>query len=130
MRWSMDSILARRMTQKCMVSTQSGQTDGVPPTSINEEEQSEHKKSPVQLFPNPARNEMVNVKFYMERGTKVDIAIRDMKGTLVRYVRKGEYYSQGEHFVHIDGDNLNPGTYLIVIEVENKSFGEKLQIIK
>ena len=73
---------------------------------------------------------MVNVKFHLERGTQVDIAIRDMKGSLVRYVRKGEYFSQGENFVHIDANNLNTGNYLVVVEANNKAFGEKLQIIK
>ena len=100
------------------------------PTSTDDHDQHEISNQHVVLFPNPARNEMVNVKFLLAKAAKVDIAIRDMKGTLVRYVRKGEFFSQGEHYVHIDANNLNPGSYLVVIESDNKVFGEKLQIIK
>lgn len=100
------------------------------PTGTKDEEAFGFKEKPLQMFPNPAKSEIVNVQFHLKQGTKVDLSIRDLKGSLVRYIRKGEYFNQGTHFVHIDANNLNSGSYFVVVEANNQTIGDKLQIIK
>ena len=58
------------------------------------------------VHPNPVGHNNVtpvHITFEMERGMPATISIHNMQGQLVRTLRDNEYYSQGEHIVHLGG---------------------------
>ncbi len=57
----------------------------------------------------------VHITFEMERGMPATISIRNMMGQLVRTLRDNEYYSQGEHIVHLESQHYAKGMYFINI---------------
>lgn len=68
----------------------------------------------IQLFPNPARNE-VQINFTTEETEKIEIGLYNLDGRLVnqlvdKYLPGGTY----QEVIQLDGMNITPGLYLVV----------------
>jgi len=76
------------------------------------------------ISPNPGSG-LVNVRFSVNYGEPLSIAITDISGAKIKMIRKQEFYNQGDHIVHFDSNILNSGIYLITIQGNSHSITQK-----
>lgn len=78
----------------------------------------------LQLSPNPVKGSVL-AKFNLTKGGPLNISITDINGKLVRHLRKGEFFPNGESQVQFDSSSLDNGSYLLVIQGKNMQIVEK-----
>ena len=71
----------------------------------------------VNVYPNPA-NGNAQFKFDMSQNGKVSYQIYDLSGRMLTSNNLG-YYTQGEHTVNFNVENLTSGTYIIRLQAGN-----------
>jgi hypothetical protein len=99
-------------------------------TSSTNEINSLFDKKKTIISPNPVSEGLVNIGFYLNDAQKISINIVDNKGTLVKTVRKTEFFNQGFNFVHLDSGSLNSGIYFVQIVGQSFNHTDKLIINK
>ena len=70
------------------------------------------------LYPNPVSTHQtapVHIQFELDRGMPVDVGIYNINGQLVRSLREKEYFSQGQHIIHLQSNHLANGMYIVKI---------------
>jgi hypothetical protein len=75
------------------------------------------------VFPNPVNQGAANpvqINFELERGMPVKIEVLDAQGRLIRTLRDQEYFSKGQHIVHLQTDHLVQGMYVVKISGVNQ----------
>ncbi len=88
-----------------------------------------HKgKSSLKIFPNPAVD-WINIQFIVEHGQGIQLDLFDITGRRIsnlisHYIPQGEFV----HSVHISDLELNPGIYLIRLQVYSSYFTKKIII--
>ncbi len=83
------------------------------------------------LYPNPASSNSelpIHITFTLDRGMPVNIDIYDVNGHLVRSLRKGEYFGQGNHIVHLQSNHLSEGWYVVKISTGSGSISVPMMI--
>lgn len=76
------------------------------------------------IYPNPVED-ITTVGFSMSQGMPVDIQIMDIKGQMVRSLRKGEFFNSGNHTIHFSSKNLSNGVYILNIAGNGFQMSEK-----
>lgn len=76
------------------------------------------------IAPNPV-NGMMQARFYLDRGQAVSAQILDVHGKKVRVLRRNEFFTLGNHYVHFNADHLETGVYFLSISGSNFSLIEK-----
>lgn len=79
------------------------------------------------ITPNPASNGLVNIGFILNEAQSVSINILDNKGSIIKTLRKSEFYNQGFNFLHLDADVLGNGIYFI--QIKGKTFNKTDKLI-
>lgn len=77
-----------------------------------------------ELFPNPMIYS-AQLKFNISEAKHVQIKLLNASGKTVRLVESG-WLNEGEHSVWIERGNLEAGTYLIVIDIDNNTHTKQL----
>ncbi len=98
--------------------------------TFTDESSSADSKFVSNLYPNPAKSEMVSFEFKLGEANTLDIFLTDANGRLIRQLRKGEFYNRGTNIIHFDAGPLNNGIYFLVVKGRNLTHTEKIQIIK
>ncbi len=79
----------------------------------------------LKTFPNPVEN-LFTVEFNTDKDAKMDIAVYDMQGRMVKALFNG-FCHEGENEFTFNKSNLSRGTYLLVLRSnENLTFHEKI----
>ena len=108
---------------------------GLPFTSlITEVEENGHGFVPgsftlEQNYPNPF-NPSTNIRFSLNRPSKVTLGIYNVKGQLVKKVLNNEYRAAGSHLQNVDMSNLPSGVYIYVLQAGNKKLARKMMLLK
>jgi hypothetical protein len=95
------------------VNTQVGITDQEPEINIG-------------IYPNPASN-AVNISFVQMEETNVSAGIYDLTGRMVKSFDQG-VVSKGDQIIRLATEDINPGLYLIQIEIGQNTYSYKLTI--
>lgn len=83
------------------------------------------------LYPNPVSgmtNQPVHIQFEVQQGLAISIDIYDMNGQRVRQLVTNEFFSKGDHIVHLEAKNLAVGTYLVKLSSQHDSISLPLII--
>ncbi len=81
-----------------------------------------------QNYPNPF-NPTTTIKFYSGTSAKVELAVYNSQGELVKKLLDGKIKS-GYHSIKFDGSNLNSGIYYYRLIANDKVFSKKMILIK
>ncbi|MBK8699849.1 MAG: cytochrome c [Saprospiraceae bacterium] len=87
-------------------------------------------KPGLNISPNPATGELVNVSFNLPEALVLNISLHDASGKFVRFIREAEFFTQGINYVHLDASSITTGNWYVKIEGRNLIIGDKLTIIK
>jgi len=79
-------------------------------------------------YPNPF-NPSFTVPFSIQTAQDVDIRLYNMSGEVVATVANG-HYSPGEYNIHVSGDNLASGVYLLRAQVNGEQATQKMLLVK
>ncbi len=79
-------------------------------------------------YPNPF-NPSFTVPFSIQTAQDVDIRLYNMSGEVVATVANG-HYSPGEYKIHVSGDNLASGIYLLRAQVNGEQATQKMLLVK
>lgn len=79
-------------------------------------------------YPNPF-NPSFTVPFSIQTTQDVDIRLYNMSGEVVATVANG-HYSPGEYKIHVSGDNLASGVYLLRAKVNGEQATQKMLLVK
>jgi len=83
------------------------------------------------LAPNPANSgSLVNITFSLDQGQPVDILVFDALGQIVRTLRKGSFFSRGDHAVHLSTNNLSKGIYFVKLVTGENQISKPLILIE
>ena len=82
-----------------------------------------------QNYPNPF-NPTTNIRFSLNRPTKVTLGIYNVKGQLVKRVLDSAYRGAGSHRLNVDMANLPSGVYIYVLQAGNKKLAKKMMLLK
>ena len=80
------------------------------------------------MYPNPATNNLT-LDIQMVTNGKATVRITDIAGRIVGTTDFGTLAS-GKNVLPIDVNNLNAGTYFVVLTVNDQMFTQKLNIVK
>ena len=80
------------------------------------------------VYPNPF-NESTTLKLNISKSENVSYNIVNTMGAIVGSENKGKLQA-GESIINIDGSNLATGIYLMNVTVGNKTYSQKLNIVK
>jgi len=81
----------------------------------------------VLIYPNPAETE-INIDYKLDKASSVEISINDLSGKMLEVIFN-ENLKQGKHSLQYHNNTLQTGTYLIRIEIDNKSIVKKIIIL-
>ncbi|MFC2110938.1 T9SS type A sorting domain-containing protein [Bacteroidota bacterium] len=76
-------------------------------------------KSSMTVYPNPIIDEPLNLKFYIEKTSLLNLSIIDMNGKLVKKLYEG-FVKGGNNQLSFSSTHLNNGIYVVVITDEQK----------
>ena len=79
-------------------------------------------------YPNPF-NPSFTVPFSIQTAQDVDIKLYNMSGEVVSVVANG-YYTSGEYNIHVSGDKLASGIYLLRAQVNGQQATQKMLLVK
>jgi len=79
-------------------------------------------------YPNPF-NPSFTVPFSIQTAQDVNIRLYNMSGEIVAIVASGQY-SSGEYNIHVSGDNLASGVYLLRAQVNGEQATQKMLLVK
>ena len=79
-------------------------------------------------YPNPF-NPSFTVPFSIKTAQDVDIRLYNMAGEVVSVVANG-YYTSGEYNIHVSGDKLASGIYLLRAQVNGQQATQKMLLVK
>jgi hypothetical protein len=65
------------------------------------------------IFPNPATNGLIQIEFTLDQGMPLRIEVFNSDGKLIRNLRDNEYFSMGDHIIHLNSNQLSSGNYFI-----------------
>ena len=83
------------------------------------------------LAPNPVTSgSLVNITFSLDQGQPVDILVFDALGQMVRTLRKGSFFSRGDHAVHLSTNNLSKGIYFVKLVTGANQISKPLILIE
>jgi hypothetical protein len=88
-----------------------------------------HVSRNVSVYPNPSRD-MVNISYYLQGDGAVMISLFDAVGKLVQIVKNDTKQTAGQHYVMMDGTNLDKGIYYLKVQTTNYSESLKLIMTK
>jgi hypothetical protein len=80
------------------------------------------------VYPNPF-SDNATIKLAIGKSENVSISLFNSFGQLVQTENKGKLQA-GESLINIDGSNLAAGIYLMNVTVGNKTYSQKLNIVK
>jgi len=80
------------------------------------------------VYPNPF-SESTTLKLALAKSENVTISIVNSFGALVKTENKGKMQA-GESLINIDGANLAAGIYLMNVTVGNKTYSQKVNVVK
>ena len=86
--------------------------------------------SSLQIFPNPVKDQVSNLRFEMNQEQVASISIVNNIGQLIQTVVKNNTYPPGTHQLELATQNLVPGVYFVVLEQEGKRSVEKLVVLQ
>ncbi len=72
------------------------------------------------IYPNPF-NPTVNIDFYIDTYSKVNISVYDLLGNLVQTLIYNDMYVTGNYSIYWEPNNISSGEYLIRLTI-NDSF--------
>lgn len=98
-------------------------------TNSNEDEELDISINQImEVSPNPAKGELINVKFAISKGQPLNINILDMTGRLIRSLRSNEFFSKGNHYVNINSAALSSGMYIVNISGGEMNMSKQFQV--
>ncbi len=74
-------------------------------------------------YPNPTNKEF-NVKFNIEKNTKVGLTIYNLQGKQMMFLPKKEYPT-GQQTINLNVKDLAPSIYVIKLTINEKDYYEK-----
>ena len=77
------------------------------------------------VFPNPARNEAVNLRFDLNETNRVSVDLYDLEGKRLRRIARKQQMAAGTHRINVPTDGLSSGTYLLRLESGQEVLSEK-----
>ncbi|MBN1184176.1 MAG: right-handed parallel beta-helix repeat-containing protein [Bacteroidales bacterium] len=80
------------------------------------------------IYPNPF-NSATTIQFTLTEPSKIIIYIIDISGKLRTSVING-YYSDGTYSVKFEGSNLQPGSYLCIMQTNDKYLTQRIAVIR
>lgn len=79
------------------------------------------------ISPNPVSgNQWIDISFELSKGQPVSIEVYDIKGTLIKELRSGEFFAKGNHHIQLDAGQLTQGSYVIQLKTKNATLTQKL----
>lgn len=75
------------------------------------EDDNQRKRNNIKIHPNPLTSQ-ATITFELKESNEVSIALYNMKGETVRIVAE-DFFKAGTHQVVLEGEGLNPGTYIL-----------------
>lgn len=99
-------------------------------TVISQTSNPENTLSEVTLFPNPAKNDHINVSLTLKQAATISIELYDTKGTLLRQAEAPRVFTAGIHYIHIATNDLLPGQYWMNIRTDQTLTAKPFFIIK
>lgn len=93
-------------------------------TTTNTVEVKNNTNSFYALDPNPV-NDFAIAKFHLQKGQSLSISIYDIKGTIIRTLRKREFFNMGDHFINFSTLNLTSGVYFLHMEGDHFQSSQK-----
>ncbi|MCB0429519.1 MAG: T9SS type A sorting domain-containing protein [Flavobacteriales bacterium] len=85
--------------------------------------------SDLQLFPNPMREGVGNIRFTLDEPALVQVAVYDLAGHVV-WKRDAAHVRAGEHQITFQGQELSAGAYLVNLQVNGQQHSSKLLVTK
>jgi hypothetical protein len=99
-------------------------------TTVDTKETIDQRSNNIHLYPNPVSNTLLNIDIKLQSANTLDIALIDYHGRIIRQIRKGEFYQEGNHLVQFDPSSLTAGTYFIKIEDQSSITVEQITVVK
>lgn len=82
----------------------------------------------LETYPNPF-NPTTKIRFTLTEDDDISLNLYNTKGQFIKNVISG-YYSSGEHFVNLTGDNLSSGIYMLRLSVSAENRLLKILLLK
>lgn len=79
-------------------------------------------------YPNPFNPE-TTIEFDLPEEGEIKLTLFNILGEKVKEIENG-YCKAGNYKIKIDGNNLSSGTYIIILQTNNKRITHKIQLIK
>ena len=83
----------------------------------------------MEVSPNPFQSR-ANIVINLEENTTLDLSIYDMMGNQLEKIIDRQYKIAGTHHFNVNGERWKPGIYFVVLRSENKTFTEKIILVK
>ena len=93
---------------------------------ISVEENTDNQTIEMSIYPNPIVNE-ATIEFNVEENANVSYQVYDLSGRMVKHNVLGTY-GQGKHNAKFNVQDLSAGTYIIKVQVGNKSNTSKVMV--
>lgn len=85
--------------------------------------------NPVKVYPNPV-SDILNISIDIEQPESVKVTLFNLLGQEV-FIPSSEYYvNEGDDLVRVDLSKLDKGMYIYRLEMDNKYYSGKIQVVK
>jgi len=81
----------------------------------------------LQVYPNPASS-FIQISYVLENNSNVNITLYDIVGKKIKKVHKGLNSPAGTNVISLNAKQLNPGIYLLKLNVDNRTVLKKVVI--
>lgn len=88
-----------------------------------------HTSRIVSITPNPGKAD-VTITYYTDSPALSEIKIYGANGSSVNMPRRPKHLSEGYYTIHFDTSHLNPGLYLVILQVDQKNVDTEKLLIK
>ena len=82
----------------------------------------------MKVYPNPF-TEGTTIEFRLDKTTPVSVKLFDLPGNLL-FLEKPRLYPSGENTIRISGDKLESGLYLLEVTIGDKTYTQKVSVVK
>ena len=97
-------------------------------TGVNEDEDEHITENILQIIPNPV-SKAASLSYSVAKDGYVNVSIYDVTGRLVKKLIKG-WKNSGRYTIKINGNNYNPGVYLVQIKTDTYTNNKKMIILE
>ncbi len=95
--------------------------------SVGQEENS-YIRSLRSPYPNPCING-TNVEFYIEKNSNIMLGVYGLDGKFIKEVFRGNA-NEGMNSIYLNTSDLNSGSYLLNLQIDNRTFSRNFVVIK